>query len=372
MLASGLGPVRYTPTFAYVANAASSDVSAFAIDPSTGALTLAGLTVLGECARGCPIDPQRVAVDPSGRFVYTGNLTDDVSAFAISPRGTLTSLGSIVCGGSGVFCPFESVGANSVTVDPSGRFVYALFNSFDDISSYFIDPTTGVLTSQGVTALPAGFQPNSLAVDPTGRFAYTANSSSDVSAFQIDPTTGVMTSLGANAPTGTGPALSVAIDPSGRFLYTANFLSNDVSAFAIDPKTGALTSLGRALAANGVTPFSLSVDPSGRFLYIANADSHDVSAFAIDPVTGVLTLLGPNAPAGPGLSMLTVDPSGRFVYTVNVIGVPSSPSTHVSGFAIDPTTGALTSLGLDVLVGVDCRLVRCAFDAGIVTTGAIK
>ena len=50
--------------------------------------------------------------------------------------------------------------------------------------------------------------------------------------------------------------------------------------------------------AAGSTPVSIAVDPTGRFAYVTNDSSNDVSAYAINPITGALTSIGPNVAAG--------------------------------------------------------------------------
>src|SRR5437879_9124175 len=65
-----------TPRFAFVANFASGDVSAFTINASTGALTAVGSPV------AVGTNPISIAVDPGGRFDYVANATsNDISAF---------------------------------------------------------------------------------------------------------------------------------------------------------------------------------------------------------------------------------------------------------------------------------------------------
>ena len=65
--------------FPYVAHRGSHDVSAFRIDPVSGALS---------AVAGAPFaagaDPGSIAIDPSGRFAYAANLrSNDVSSYRI-------------------------------------------------------------------------------------------------------------------------------------------------------------------------------------------------------------------------------------------------------------------------------------------------
>ena len=56
-----------------------------------------------------------------------------------------------------------------------------------------------------------------------------------------------------------------------------------------------------------------------------------------------------------GASSLAIDASGGFLYAVNTCPAPGSlPTSYVWGFAIDPSTGALTALaGSPLLSGSD-------------------
>ena len=95
-------------------------------------------------------------------------------------------------------------------------------------------------------------------MDPTGRFAYVANSASgDVTTFSIDPVTGVLTEVGTAVAAGDAPR-SVTVDPTGRFAYVSNFDSDDVTTFSIDPVTGALTEVGTSVIA-GTGPHSITI-----------------------------------------------------------------------------------------------------------------
>ena len=83
-----------------------------------------------------------MAVHPSARFAYVANSTsDDVTTFAIdSTTGALTEVGTEVLAGTT---------PRSVTVDPSGRFAYVVNEFSDDVTTFAIDPTTGALTAVG-------------------------------------------------------------------------------------------------------------------------------------------------------------------------------------------------------------------------------
>jgi 6-phosphogluconolactonase len=266
----------------------------YSINPTTGALTstTGGINTTG--LNGTPEFFNSVALDPSGKFAYAADggacpecggsfgASSSVSMYTInSTTGAMTSTGTIAAG--------EIPG--SVAVDPAGKFAYVANSSSNDVSMYSINATTGALASIGTIA--TGGVPVSVAVDPAGEFAYVANWTGyqivgSVSMYTINATTGALTSIGTIAA-GTSP-LSLVVDPSGKFVYVANSSSNDVSMYTIDGTTGALTSIGTI--ATEQSPSSIAIHPSGKFAYVTNSNSNSVSMYSIDSATGALTLIG--------------------------------------------------------------------------------
>jgi 6-phosphogluconolactonase (cycloisomerase 2 family) len=135
-----------------VANEAAASISAYSINASTGALT----PVSGSpFATGS--GAESVVVDPAGQYLYASNVTasNHVAAYAITPSsGALTLVGSPVAAGT---LPA------GIAVDPSGQFVYAANDNSADISAY--SASAGVLTPVGGGPFAAGSQPRSIAID---------------------------------------------------------------------------------------------------------------------------------------------------------------------------------------------------------------
>ncbi len=210
--ATGRAPVSVTvdPSgrFAYVANLWDT-VSAYTISSSTGALS----AVTGSpFAAG--IQPASVAVDPTGQFAYVTNGGDNtVSAYTInSSTGALRAIA-----GSPFMAGIEPF---SLSVDPSGRFVYvanaASNKPSGNVSAYTINSSTGALRAIAGSPFMAGIEPISLSVDPSGRFVYVANAannkpSGNVSAYTINSSTGALRAI-AGSPFAAGNSpFSIAI-----------------------------------------------------------------------------------------------------------------------------------------------------------------
>jgi len=281
-----------TPQFAYVANSDGSNVSAYAIDSSTGALR----TVAGS--------------------------------------------------------PFTTGRGPAVTVDPSGRFAYVANYSDNNVSAYTINSSTGALRAVAGSPFPAGSAPLLVTVDSSGQFAYVVNycdstcAGGTVSAYTINSSTGALSAVaGSPFAAGNGPR-SVSVDPSGKFAYVTNSEADSVSAYAINSSTGALRAVAGSPFAAGDFPFSVTVDPSGKFAYVTNYGNNTISAYTINRSTGALTTVT-SSPIAAGISpvWVTVDPSGQFAYVADECdSSPDCSAGTVSAYTIDNSTGALSAV----------------------------
>lgn len=261
--------------------------------------------------------------------------------------------------------PFPVGGnAEGVAADPLGRFLYVTVNKVTPpvetfVRSFRIDAASGSLTPVG-SQVPTGVAPVSVAVEPRGRFVYVAagQNSGTVWAYAIDPATGGLTGVpGSPFAAGDGPA-TLAIDPTGRFLYVTNNFGSSISGFAIDGTTGALAPLPGSPYGT-VFPSGLAIDPSGRFLYTTGNDT--VRAFGIDRTTGTLAPVGSPRPTGRNPISVAVHPEGIAVYTADLL------SDTLSGYAVDPGTGALTT----ALAGSPVAAVERPFELVTVGLGAL-
>src|SRR6202163_796180 len=88
------------------------------------------------------------------------------------------------------------------------------------LHAFTMNSLTGALSEIPGSPFSVGSNPCCIAVDPTGRFIYVVNSSSnDITGFSVNASTGILTPLpGSPFVTGNNP-VSLAIDPTGRFLY---------------------------------------------------------------------------------------------------------------------------------------------------------
>ena len=344
-ITSGTAPVAYTPQFAYVANAGppsgTNNISGYSINSSTGVLSAVSGSPFAES-----FSPTSLVADPLTPYLYVTNKCSDLSCTATSGSISAYVINSTAGSLSGILSsPFAAgTGPLAAAIDPSGRFAYAVNNTDNTLSAYTINSVTGSLTPITGSPFSAGLSPQSVVIDSTGLFLYVLNSCSDtscvtgsISAYTIAPDTGtpafVSTTIVGKTPK------SATIEPTGRFAYVVNQGDGTVSAFAIDRGTGSLGPLPNSPLTAGLNLSSITTDPLGRFAFATATSANDVVAYTIDPASGVLApVAGSPFSTGLGPISLTVDISGKFLYVVN------GNSNSVSAFSIDPATGALTSI----------------------------
>ena len=317
--------------FLYVTNAADNTVSAHSIDATTGALTVIGIPTATGFSPHAIVGFQNSASDK--RYVFVANEgSNDVSALAVNnTTGALTAVpGS----------PFAA-GTDPKAIMISDYSLYVANAGSDNIFAYDIDGNTGALTGHStgasgkgptsivftgsylvvanhggsndisafgtgpppmlISSYPAGGNPLSLALvgGAGGLFLYSANpdaTNPSISGFSIDPTSGALTPL-SGSPFPLPVSHYIATDQTGAYLYVTSGAS--VVGYGIDATTGALTPLPGFPVAAGANAYSISIDPTNQFLYVTNDGAATVSGFTLDASTGALTpMAGSPFPAG--------------------------------------------------------------------------
>jgi 6-phosphogluconolactonase len=273
----------------------------------------------------------------ASKLYYVG--TSNILGAGLSTTGTFAAL----AGFTPPVLP-SSVGSDMIIVNK--QFLYLPQSDSLTIQAFTISATTGALTAIPGSPFPTAGA-DSITSDPAGRFLFVGNKTTgSVSAFQINSTNGALVAA-PNSPFfafNLDFAAVLAVDGSGTFLYVGqNIPALPVYEFSIDQTTGALLAPG--------TPLNLGVagvrtDFVGKFaigLTGTALDNH-LYVFAIDPTTGFLTPVtnSPFATATSTPENLRIHPSSQFVYS---FGLDSNSNVApIEGFSIDPSTGALTAL----------------------------
>src|ERR1700722_1798285 len=188
------------------------------------------------------------------------------------------------------------------------QFAYvANFGLQSTISGFAINESTGALTPVPGSPFNNVDAPISVTVDPTGSFVY-ATQGAAISGYRIKAATGALTPV-RGSPFSSPDPRGIVVDPTGRFVYVANFQSGNVTAYRINPGTGRLIDIPGSPFAADSGSYSVAVDPKGHFLYASNVAGGDITEYAIDQTTGVLTQIsGSPIPTGQNGFSITVEP----------------------------------------------------------------
>jgi len=274
----------------------TGSVSAFALDPKTGALTFLNRESSGGSG------PCHLVVDKQGKHVLVANYGG--GSACVLPIGDNGHLGEATAfvqhkGTSVDKSRQEAPHAHSINLDAANHFACVADLGLDKVLVYRFDASKGTLTPNDPpsVAIAPGAGPRHFAFHPDGHHAYVINEMhSTVTALDYDPGHGTLktgqtiTTLPKGFSGNTSTA-EVVVHPSGQFLYGSNRGHNSIVAYAIDPKSGTLTLVGHQ--GDGIkTPRNFTIDPSGKYLLVANQDSKSIVVFAIDLKTGELSPTG--------------------------------------------------------------------------------
>lgn len=375
--------------------------------------------------------PESVTVSPDGKFVYVGSYADStepsLTAFARNPStGALTQLpgtgGCYTADGSSQAGPgtctevvgFGNGDGRDLAITSDGRFAYMVNDHEGSTPSPSIvlftrDPATGVLTqppgtagcisSDGSSQAGAGTcqtlsllsQPYSVTLSSDDRFLYVNDfgSPSRILVFARDPSTGALTTIqclaeGSSAPTGcvtardVGGTQTLVLSPDGTHAFDGDDSDRAISSFDRDPTTGLLTQLSGAAGCLSDTGndntgastcsvgrelgYGIAISPDGHTLYVAGGSyapstsgglailhvyddgtlSQLPGAAGCISDTGEDTTGSATCTAGRGLHFtygVTISPDGRTVYVAD-----DSTTEGVAVFSVDPSTGEATQL----------------------------
>jgi 6-phosphogluconolactonase len=278
------------------AGRSSGGLSAFAIAPGTGKLTL-----LNEVPSG-GAGPCHLAVDKTGRYVLVANYEGgSLAVFPIRKDGRLGEASAFVQHKGASVNPKRQEGphAHSIYLSPDNRFAVSADLGLDEVLIYRFDPGKGTLTpnNPAFAMVSSGAGPRHFAFHPNGKFGYVIDElQSTVTVFSYNPASGALDVLQTVSTLpqgfkGENAAAELEVLPSGKFLYGSNRGHDSIAIFAINTRKGTLTPLGH-VPTLGKTPRNFAIDPTGSYLFVANQDSDNVVQFRVDPNNGFLTPTG--------------------------------------------------------------------------------
>ncbi len=209
-------------------------IDVFAVDPTTGALTLqpdAGTSSFGD-------SPSFLAMNPASTTLYAVDeeTAGQVGAYAIDKStGAMTFLNAVSSGGDGP--PF-------VRVDASGK--YVLVANYGDGTVSVLPVLAGGKLGAALSTLKVGTNAHMILPDPSNHFAFVPCLGSDyVAQFVFDPATGALTPNATpyvKTVAKAGPR-HIAFHPNGKLAYLINETNSTMTAYAFDGTAGTLTEI---------------------------------------------------------------------------------------------------------------------------------
>lgn len=138
-LPDGTGPRHFvfneTGTKMYVMGELNSTVTVFDVSDKEGLIALQIVSTLSENYKG-PNSSADIHIGKSGQYLYGSNRGENsIVTFRIGKEGLLTLAGHSSCGGNW---------PRNFTIDPSGKFLLSGNQRSDDISIFRIDRMTGI------------------------------------------------------------------------------------------------------------------------------------------------------------------------------------------------------------------------------------
>lgn len=284
------GLTAVSSQFLYVSDPANEQLDGFSINQTTGALT----TLMGSpFSTGAISLPEGLASPAGNSFLYAGDIAS-VDGFAIDSTGTPTAISG---------SPFPSGTNLFLAVDPSGKFLYTSIDSSPGGIFAFTIGSSGGLTavSGSPFTIPGQTVVNSrpFGIVDTGSYVYAALSDTNqIAAFSIASDTGALTAV-PNSPFSAG-ATPIALVFASGFLYALN--DGGITGYSINSSNGVLTPVAGS-------PFviiggAMVADSFGEYLYVSGLSG--IQTFGIDSTNGALTPLAGSPFPASAATVLTV------------------------------------------------------------------
>ena len=302
--------VSETQTFR---GAPGGGVSAFAVAPRTGDLTLLNQQPSNGAA------PCYISLDHTGKTALVANyVSGNVSALPVAADGQLGAPTTDQHTGSGPHKNQTSPHAHCLLPDPANTFAFAVNLGTDRVYGYRLDAARAQLTRAAEPAFVAkpGAGPRHLVFHPDGKHAYLINElNSTVTALAYEAAAGrfrelqTLSALPAGY-TGENSCADIHVSRNGLFLYASNRGHNSIAVFAIDTSNGTLVPI-QDVDTQGKTPRNFTLDPSGRLLLVANQNSNNIFSYRVDPQSGLLTPTGQSTEVPSPMFLQVTEDFGR-------------------------------------------------------------
>jgi 6-phosphogluconolactonase len=292
--------------FLYAGNEiATGTVTAYAIDPATGKLTLLNMQTAGG-------SPAHLSVHPSGRYVlvanYGGSTVEVIRLMSNGTLGPVTDLIHLTGQLGPNTARQDAPHPHMILTDPSGRFILVNDLGLDKTFIYTLNLDTGKLTpnpAQPFAVAEPGSGPRHFVFSGDNRRVYSLNElKSTITVFNWNSSAGTLSAI-QNISTlpdgfhGISTGGEIAIDREGDVIYSSNRGFDSIAMFGIRNSTGELSRAGdRWEWTEGETPRQFTLDPFNNFIYVGNQNTDNIVIFPLNGNGARLTPTGTFVPIG--------------------------------------------------------------------------
>ncbi|CAN9341655.1 unnamed protein product [Alternaria alternata] len=266
-----------------------------------------------------------------------------------------------------------SEGSKWIAIDERKKNVYVATTG--QIQSYAIKPDRSLTSTSNITLSSSCQNANYIATtnaSPYTVFGVAYSTGCAAQALAVD-STGALTAATANLTyNSTSGVHGLDISPDAAFVYSADDMGNAVWAHSYDRETKTAQTLQYLAAPEGANPRHLAVHPNGGWVYVIYEEANSLAVYKRDNKTGLLTdekttysLLPAgftntssywadevkfsiptshysNTTTTSFLANFTAPAQPRYLVT-GTRSRSSNATGYVSAFALDASTGAITS-----------------------------
>jgi YVTN family beta-propeller protein len=317
-----------------------------------GAIALLIVTLIGDwgCGGGTTqsVNNQSPTPTPAITTISPNSAIAGGAAFTLTINGTNFVASSMVDFGGGAMPTTTFVNSTKLTAAIPASSIVSAGTSAVTVTN----PAPGGGTSNAINFTVT----SSASTVPT--ISFLSPSCAPAGEQFVDSVDNQMTIVGQNFVPGSVVRWNGSDRPTTfaeNVVLTAQISASDIAAagtaavtvFNPGPGGGSSNTSTFTITTGAVDPQSIAVDPAGKFAYVASEGCDVqgyVSMYTINPTTGALVSIGPPVPSNDEFTdAVTVDPFGKFAYVASSGNVWDIDSGSVLTYSINPTTGALTS-----------------------------
>ena len=270
------------------------------------------------------------------QYMYIPSYDGTLYGFSIdAATGTVTSV---------LANPMSVAGGNSIGASASGTMIFIGNTGTQQISAFTVNADGTLTPFAGNPYSTSGVTPAVMATDGQSKYLYVTAGvgSTQVAAFSIG---------GGSLASVTGSPFAfdvgqIAGESSGKYMFGVSGLANDneIQVLAIGA-SGGLTAASTIVTT--YTPRNIAVHPNGNWVYTLNQNPGSLTEFqpveGFDFSGGTLSVMN----GSPFTTLManggTIEQSGQFMFGLGQTLVAGNLESTVAAYAIDSTTGELSS-----------------------------